>query len=151
MNYKKILTNNIFIFISFLLIFYSIFRYSESFNKGYNVVEDWAIIKTDQSLDTNSFVTVYEDMMKIEWYGYKRIRPMWALYFVTSVKLFGFDLLLLNIYIAFLCICTSFLLYRFCKNIGFTTLQSYLFALLTLIGPATVMYARPRMLKSLGC
>jgi len=150
MNYKKIFSSNIFVFISFLLLFYAIFRYSESFDKGYDITEDFAIINTDQSLDTKSFVTVYEDMMKIELDGYKRIRPMWVLYFVTTVKLFGFNLLLLNIYIAILCICTSFLLFKFCKNIGYTLLQSYLFALLTLIGPATIMYTRPPDAEIIG-
>jgi len=150
MKFKKIFTSNIFVFIYFLLIFYAIFRYSESFNKGYNAIEDWSIINAEQSLDSSSFSSVYDKMMRVELYGYKRIRPMWVLYFLTSVELFGFDLLLLNIYIVFLCIITSFLLFKFCRNIGFSSLQSFLFALLTLIGPATIVYARPPDAEIIG-
>jgi len=150
MNYRKILKSNLFIFLSFLVIFYAIFRYSESFNKGYNAIEDYAIIETNQALETKSFVSVYEDLMKMELDGHKRIRPMWVFYFLTSVKLFGFNLLLLNIYIVLLCIITSFILFKFCKNIGFSSIQSYLFAFLTLIGPATIIYSRPPDAEIIG-
>ena len=71
MNYRKILKSNLFIFLSFLVIFYAIFRYSESFDKGYDITEDFAIINTDQSLDTKSFVTVYKDTTG--WYSSKRL------------------------------------------------------------------------------
>jgi len=143
MNYKKIVNSNLFVFILFLLIFYSIFRYSESFNKGYNIVEDHAYILSDIALDTTSFTSVYEDQLKTEFKGHKRFRPVWLLYFLTSVQIFGYNLLLLNIFISILGICTAFFLYKFCKNIGFSAVQSFLFALLTLIGPATIMYSRP--------
>ncbi|MBK9332789.1 MAG: glycosyltransferase family 39 protein [Ignavibacteria bacterium] len=62
---------------------------------------------------------------------------------LTSVKIFGYNLLLLNIFVSILGICTAFFLYKFCKNIGFSPVQSFLFALLTLLGPATIMYSRP--------
>jgi len=142
MDYKKFFKNDIFVFFLFLLIFYGIFRYSESFNKGYNIVEDNILIETNKSLETTSFISVWDNQMKTELYSWNRFRPLWVIYLITTVEMFGFNLLLINIFTALLCILTTFLLFKFCFNIGFNFSQSFLFALLTIIGPATILWTR---------
>lgn len=144
------LKKDLFVFLLFLLVFYGIFRYSESFNRGYYIIEDWNIIATTQSLDTGSSISTLENLQKINYYGYKRFNPVQPLYFWLTISTFRYDILSINIFLAFLCICTSFLLFKFCLNIGYTYLQSILFALITLIGPATVMYTRPSDAEVIG-
>ncbi len=150
MTIKKIFKSDVFIFILFLLIFYGIFRYSDSFNHGYDITEDHAFITTSNSLELKSFGSVFEQLMRAELNSLKRFRPIWVIYLISTVEMFGANLLLINIYIVFLCICTSFLLYKFSKNIGFSHIQSFLFALLTMIGPATIMYSRPPDAEIMG-
>lgn len=142
MDLKKIVKKDVFIFILFLLIFYSLFRITDTFNQGYDIVEAHALILTNQSLESKPLPVVFEKMLKEEFNASKRFRPVWVIYMLTTVKIFGVDLLKLNIYVAFICILTSFIFFKFCFNIGFNKVQSILFALLTLIGPATVMYIR---------
>lgn len=142
MNYKKILKNDIFVFLLLFLIFYAIFRYSDSFNKGYNIVEDHLIMNTNQSLEVKSSISVFSDMMKLDLEGYKRFRPFWVFYAFITIKIFGINLLYINIFVVLLGVITSFLLFKFCLNIGFNYFESILFSLITIIGPATVMWIR---------
>lgn len=130
-------------FLFFLLVFYSIFRISDSFNKGYNIVEDHLIIITNQSIESKPIISVFKEMIKFDMEGIKRFRPFYIVYVITTIGIFGVNLLYINIYIYFLCIITAFFLFKFCSNVGFSFTESILFPLLTLIGPSTVMYIRP--------
>ncbi len=149
-NLRKFLKGDIFIFLLFILIFYAIFRYSETFNKGYNIYEDNLLITTSQSLDINSFPNVIVKSFINDLNGKNRFRPFFIVYLVSTVRLFGTDLLSINIFLAFICICTSFLLYKFCTSSGLSSLNSFLFALLTLVGSSTVMWTRPEDSEIIG-
>lgn len=142
MNYKNNFKSDLFVFFLFLLILYSIFRFVGTFYQGFDIVEDQLLIKVEQSIDSMPDTDVLEQMIKNDVDGLKRFRPFWVLFLYSIVKLFGLNLFLINVFNAVLCVITCFLLYKFCRIIGFNIVQSFLFALLTAIGPATIMWIR---------
>jgi len=121
-------------------MFYSLFRISESIDNGYNITEDHTLITTKNALEKRSFTSEFEQLVTTDMETTRRFRPLWVFYSVLTAEMFGMNLLLFNIFTILICILTSFFLFKFASNIGFSDLQSILFALITLIGPATEMY-----------
>jgi hypothetical protein len=143
MKIKNQYLSDILMYLLFLLIFYGIFRYTESFNIGFNIVEDHIFIMNEKIIDSKPDFDAFKEMLRYEVVGLKRFRPVYLLYSYTVIKLFGINLLYYSIFVALICITTAFLMYKFCKSIKLSNLQSALFPLLTLISPATIMYIRP--------
>ncbi len=130
------------IFAFLLLAFFAVFRIANAINIGYFITEDHLIIRTYDQLNSGSFDEVFENSLKKDMDINKRFRPLWVLSTLSTVAIFGVGLLEINLYTILLCIFTAFLLYKSCRNIGINVFLSILFSLVTLIGPATVMYIR---------
>ncbi len=136
---KKSLTN-VSVFILFFLIWFSLFRFTGSFTRGYNIYEDYLVIKTNTQLDSGSLVSVTYNFAREDVDVRSRFRIFFSFYKVLSIKLFGNDLILHTIFSALLGILTSFFLFKFGIEAGFTKPLSLLFGILIFTGPEVIAW-----------
>lgn len=139
----KTTKSDLYVLLIFTIFVYVLFRYAGSFNKGYDLIEDQAILNTYYSVDSNNVLTSFKELMRVEVLGLKRFRPCYIMYIMSVTKVFGTNILHINIFTSLVFILTLFFLYKFCTTIGFRKWQSVIFSLLTCIGPPTIMWIRP--------
>lgn len=125
-----------------------IFLYSETFTSGYHFIDDYEIITLDAKMDKTTFLYTAKTYILPDLT--RRFRPFWALHRIAEVKVFGRDFRLWSAYTAFLCLITALLLYSFAVNTGIKNWLSLLFVLLTLTGPASVIWYQYAHSENLG-
>lgn len=136
------LIRNSIIFAFLVVGFFAVFRIPSAINIGFFISEDHLLYRTYNELNSETFVQTFENSVKRDMDINRRFRPLWVLYILSTVSVFGVDLLMFSFLSIFICIVTAFFLYKSCMNLGFNTFLSILFPFITLIGPATVMYIR---------
>lgn len=147
---KKIFSKDIFVFILFFLIWFCIFRFTDSFTKGYNIYEDYSIINLGQKINNESFPSAVLNEIKSNLEIRARFCPVGDFHRLVCIKIFGTDFTLYTFYVVLLGILTSFFLYKFCIITGLSVIQSFLFGILLIAGPYSIIWTEISDYESLG-
>ncbi len=130
---KKSTHINLFVF--FLLsAFWLFFCYtSGTITSGYHFMDDHLIVSMKDMLNGHSIYNVCDYYINV-YESYTRFRPAFWIIKVLECEILGMNIYFHSIYLCILGGFTSYLLFLFGKNIGFSQIESILFALLILLG-----------------
>ncbi|MEO8209460.1 MAG: hypothetical protein ABI840_02780 [bacterium] len=148
MQLKKTLSRDILGFIIFFSFWFGLFIYSGSLTSGYHFIDDHQILTLTEQLKTSSVNSVIKDFYLVELHF--RFRPMFNVVRVVFAFLFGSNFTFWAISFGLLGVLTSFFLFKFGTTIGFSFIQSIIFALLTLVGVQSVMWYQYGDAENLG-
>lgn len=138
---KKIFSSNVTILILFFILWFYLFRFTGSLIKGYNIYEDYNIIKFQNELKYNSFFSLAVDVTKVSIKTRARFCPVSDFHKLLSIKIFGTNFPLFTFHFLLIGIFTSYLLYLFCRGTGFSVVQSFLFGVLVFTGPYVIIWS----------
>ncbi len=146
-NFEK---SNILVFLLFLTVWYCIFRFSGTFVQGYNIYEDNQVVTISNDLSNESFFTVAQKNISHDLKYLSRFRPVYFVYTIFTVKLFGVNLTYLTALSIFLCVLTTFFLFRFSVNLKYSATEAFLFAMFTIGGRQTSAWAELSAAEGIG-
>ncbi|MBI5892282.1 MAG: hypothetical protein HZB79_01290 [Deltaproteobacteria bacterium] len=133
--------SHILVFTFFLIFWFSIFMGSGSVFSGYHSAEDFKFVEI-----YNDLVSTQNDIIAVskKWVGWmngiKRFNPVYYIYAVMEVFVFGTNFNMMLAYTSLLAVFTSLFLFLFSRKIGFSLLESVLFSLLSLAGVHAVIW-----------
>lgn len=126
-------------FIFFLSFWFSIFIGSGSIFSGYHLIDDHEAIRIHNDIKAqDNIIEVYKAWIKADFTF--RFKPLFYIWRVTEVNVFGADFNMRLVYRGMLAVFTSFFLFLFFKKIGFSLQESILFPLLSFLGPQSLVY-----------
>lgn len=113
------------------LLWFGILTVTGSLFSGYHLVDDHEVVNKALADPNDTRGIKLSPGAIIEG---NRFRPVYYLHRIAQAELFGADFLLWSIYTGLLAVLTSFFLFVFMRKTGFSSMESLLFALLTLLG-----------------
>lgn len=134
-------TRDIFVFVLLFIVWFCLFRFTGSINKGYNIYEDNVYVTTHSLLDSGSVLKVSSDFIKIDAAVKYRFRPFWAFHLILATYFTGANLTYYTFYIICLGIFSSFFLYKFITIAGYSTIEGIISGLLIVAGPAAIIWS----------
>ena len=115
---------------------------SGSIFSGYHYEDDHELLDLSKQLEKNNFITVFNNKIVKEVTIEHRFRFMYYFHRILEVRIFGFNLIAISIYVMLLAIITSYFLFLFAQNIGLSTCLSFLFSMFSLIGEQAAIWWR---------
>lgn len=126
----------------FVLFWVVILGFSGSIFSGFHFTDDHEIIGIKYELNTQSTMSVAMNWMKNDQLSSHRFRPFYFFHRVLETKVFGSNFTAWSVYTASLAIATSFLLFYFLILLRFSFWESFLFSLVSLVGPQAAIWWR---------
>jgi hypothetical protein len=114
--------------------------YTGTLTSGYHFIDDHAMIGIDSALRSESFLKTSTAYIKSDLNI--RFRPVYYLYYISEVRIFGLDFLALSIFTGLLAFVSFFLFYIGMRKLGHSFLKSLIFVLLIFIGPQSAIWWR---------
>jgi hypothetical protein len=122
--------------------------YAGTVTSGYHLVDDSRMVRINQDLKMSNPFVVAADTIRFDLRF--RFRPIYRVYQVFSLWLFGANFIALSILLLGQAICSSWFLYLFSREMGFGSLSSLLFVALAFLGTQTEVWWRLGPQESLG-
>ena len=130
------------IFILFLLFWFAVLALCGTLFSGYHFMDDHGILRERQDVANSSLQKEVKIFAKNLLDPKMRFRPFYWVHRRSMLAVMGTDFTAMSIYTGFLAVLTSFFLYLFMKKTGFSSLESVLFAGLTLLGEQAAIWWR---------
>lgn len=133
------------------LLFAGIFLfliYTGTLTSGYHLVDDHGMISIKSTLEKESFLKTSVDCIKNDLN--LRFRPLYYLYYISEIKIFGLDFLALSVFTGLLAFASFFLFYIGMRKLGHSFLKSLFFVLLIFIGPQMAIWWRLGTNETIG-
>lgn len=133
------------------LLFAGIFLfliYTGTLTSGYHLVDDHGMISIKSTLQEESFLKASVDYVKNDLNI--RFRPVYYLYYISEVKLFGLDFLALSVFTGLLAFASFLLFYIGMRKLGHSFLKSMIFVFLIFVGPQMAIWWRLGTNETIG-
>lgn len=129
------------VFVFFLFFWFLLFIISGSLFSGYHLADDHEVLRMSRDLAQEGGVLVQaKKWIDVDFSVAHRFKPFYYLHRVMEACIFGPRFFLWLVYTGFLGVLTSFLLYLFARELGFSLAESLLLPLLALVGKQGVVW-----------
>ncbi len=139
-----------FIFLLFLLFWFSILILCGTLFSGYHFMDDHGILRESQEVAKSDILQEVKIFKKNLLDPQMRFRPFYWAHRRSMLAAMGTDFTAMSIYTGFLAVFTSFFLFLFMKKTGFSMVESFLFVGLTLLGEQAAIWWRLGNNETLG-
>jgi hypothetical protein len=132
--------DKVFIIGFIILATFSFLGLSGTLNSGYHFQDDHEIVRIENDLRNGSFYDVSKKWVVEDLHI--RFRPLYFIHRIATIRLFGSDFLALSLYTACLGIATFLFFFLVLRNLKFSILESFLFLIISFIGPQLSIWWR---------
>lgn len=131
-----------------LLGIFSFLIFTKTLTSGFHFIDDHQMVSIKSSLLNNSFLRVTFDYIKADLLI--RFRPIYYLYYISTIKVFGLNFLFTSIFVGFLAFFSFCLFYLGFRKLKHSSLLSLLFIFLMFIGPQFAIWWRLGTNETIG-
>lgn len=132
----------------FLVIIFSFLYFTGTLTSGYHFIDDHSMISMQMSLNDGSFFETAYAYIKNDFNI--RFRPLFYLYYVSEIQVFGLNFLVLSIFTGTLAACSFSFFYFGVRKLKFSVVESFLFVLLAFGGSQMAIWWRLGTNETIG-
>ena len=139
-SFNGLLTSRPAALLYFFILWFSLLCLSGSIFSGFHFTDDHELLAIGKDISESSLSVTMVKWIKSD--STFRFRPIYYVHRILGVYFFGQNYLLWSIYAGILAVLSTFILFLFSLQTGFSFSQSVLFALLTLLGAQAAVFWR---------
>lgn len=149
--YYKIKNSNridFFVICTFFVGIFSFLFFAGTLNSGYHFIDDHSMFSIQSSLIHSSFLQNTLDFTRSDFLI--RFRPLYYLYYISTVKVFGINFFKISVFVGILAFLTFSFFYIGMRRLRHSYVESFIFVLLMFLGSQMAIWWRLGTNETIG-